>query len=273
LPTPCPRGTFNPVHGSAFFESCQPCRAGKWCNRTGIVDDTHLDCPAGFYCMRGTQDATPCPAGTYSPILGATSVKECLPCPAHYACASGSTLPLACQGGFYCPAGSGDMAVCEGGYYCPFNSSKSIPCPPGILFPWATPFLLLLNLFLIIIGFYCPVQSIFPIACDFGTVTMIYILDMIVKYGLGTYCPGTSSSPIPCPYGTLALKLPAGANYSTKRDACQSCPKGTYGDGVSCSVCPEGFVCLEGCASASPESVEADRGYPCPPVGRPYNFI
>lgn len=51
--------------GSAFP---QPCKAGFYCNQTGLHAPAGL-CAAGYYCSQGSSDpnATPCPAGHYCP--------------------------------------------------------------------------------------------------------------------------------------------------------------------------------------------------------------
>lgn len=61
-----------------------PCPNGKFMNRTGY--DYCFDCPAGYYCTNAqepllctkgyycpgntTADLSPCPRGTYNPVLG-----------------------------------------------------------------------------------------------------------------------------------------------------------------------------------------------------------
>ena len=38
----------------------------------------------------------------------------------------------------------------------------------------------------------------------------------------------------------------AGALRKSFADTCQICPPGTYGNGVTCTVCKPGVICLEG---------------------------
>ncbi|KDO27716.1 hypothetical protein SPRG_22196, partial [Saprolegnia parasitica CBS 223.65] len=210
----CPVGYYCP-----YAQLPQPCPKGT-------VNDTAFDCPAGSFCLRGAPDASPCPAGTYLPTTGGSSVSSCRVCPAGYECPLGSITPIVCEAGFYCPAGSGNMTICAPGFYCPFNSTAGVPCSAG---------------------YYCPMGAFNQTACTFGT-----------------YCPPRASSPVPCPFGSLSLLRPNGSLYSSRSEACQLCPKGTYGNGANCTTCPEGFVCLEGCTSPTPRNASMDNGYPCP---------
>ena len=60
---------------------------------------------------------TPCPAGTASAQVGATSPAVCLPCSA---------------GGYYGPAGCSAAPFgipCGAGNYCPAGSFAPLPCP------------------------------------------------------------------------------------------------------------------------------------------------
>ena len=43
-------------------------------------------CPLGSYCPEGTSTLNQCPLGTYNNALGATSLNDCLPCPAGKFC-------------------------------------------------------------------------------------------------------------------------------------------------------------------------------------------
>ncbi|EQC38608.1 hypothetical protein, variant [Saprolegnia diclina VS20] len=226
LPQPCPKGTFNPSTGASAVENCIPCQAGRYCNRTASINDTAFDCPAGSFCLRGAPDASPCPAGTYLPTTGGSSVASCRICPPGYECPLGSITPIVCEAGFYCPSGSGNMTICAPGYYCPFNSTAGVPCSAG---------------------YYCPMGAFNQTACTFGT-----------------YCPPRASSPIPCPFGSLSLLRPNGSLYRSLAEACQLCPKGTYGNGANCTMCPEGYVCSEGCTSPTPRNASIDNGYLCP---------
>jgi len=49
---------------------------------------TYIVCPAGYYCLAGTQDPTECPMGKFSNATGLTSDALC----------------SECIGGYYCPS-------------------------------------------------------------------------------------------------------------------------------------------------------------------------
>ncbi|KAF0707402.1 hypothetical protein AaE_013620, partial [Aphanomyces astaci] len=231
LPIPCPYGTYNPSLGAKSMESCVSCRAGKWCNRTGIIDDTTYDCPPGHYCTRGTPDAVECPAGTFLPTSGATKLTDCLTCPGGSSCMAASLAPLVCGAGTYCPRGAGAPTRCLGGYFCQYNSTIGLACPPG---------------------YYCPVGSSVPIQCQFGS-----------------YCPGYSTSPTPCPLGSLSIQKPVGGNYSSLREG-HYCVNGTYME-VPCPVGTfnqqMGGTSINSCQSCPANTYQYARGqatcFPC----------
>ena len=49
---------------------------------------TYIVCPAGYYCLAGSQDPTECPMGRFSNATGLTSDAQC----------------SECIGGYYCPS-------------------------------------------------------------------------------------------------------------------------------------------------------------------------
>ena len=69
VPEPCPIGTFLDVTGGTSLADCKTCPAGFVCHQTGTVQPTA--CPLGSYCPEGSSVSTPCPAGTFSLIVGA----------------------------------------------------------------------------------------------------------------------------------------------------------------------------------------------------------
>ena len=78
--------------------------------------------PKGMYSTQlasGQVAVYKCPAGKYGPTLGATSVSQCITCPAGFYCPIGTGNPLLyeCPQGNYCPAGSTVPTACSNGTY------------------------------------------------------------------------------------------------------------------------------------------------------------
>ncbi|ETO67181.1 hypothetical protein F444_15794 [Phytophthora nicotianae P1976] len=227
---PCPAGTFNGAEGKANREDCLPCDAGKLCSRTGILDLTDYDCPPGNYCLRGSFEPHPCPAGKYRAVSGAKSADDCSQCIGGSYCETGATQPTVCNATTHCPAGVGSPLLCPGGSYCPYNTTSPVTCPEG---------------------FFCSPAVESPSICT-----------------LGHYCPSGTTAQIPCPLGHLGRTTPLDGAYTSLYSSCEACPPGTFGIDVNrtrCDGCLEGFVCLGATNSSHPTSREVDRGYPCPP--------
>jgi hypothetical protein len=94
----CPNGTYSNHTGAAV---CYVCPEGFYCTNR----DNAEQCPAGYFCPEGTgADIQPCPAGTYSPVLGLIRQSQC----------------TQCDGGKYCqiPGLSEVSGNCSAGYYC-----------------------------------------------------------------------------------------------------------------------------------------------------------
>jgi sugar lactone lactonase YvrE len=75
-------------------------------------------CPAGFFCPHAT-NATPCPAGSFSAAIGATSVSTCVSCGAGKFSGSGAAVCSPCAAGSF-SASSGTTAA-----------SGCLSCPAG----------------------------------------------------------------------------------------------------------------------------------------------
>ena len=68
-----------------IFVSQGDCAARYWCingsqSATPIDGVTGDDCPAGYFCEEGTPDPTPCPIGTWSGSTGLGQQAECQAC-------------------------------------------------------------------------------------------------------------------------------------------------------------------------------------------------
>ena len=138
-PIPCSPGTFNYMIGQVRCSLCSIghycsgygrldpalCPHGMVCSRKGLVSP-NLRCPAGFYCLNGTQ--------TSDPFRNDTTLR-----------------PYPCSPGTYCSSGTGYNTVkegdflyaqpCSAGFYCEaasLSATGSGPCPPGFLCPKGT---------------------------------------------------------------------------------------------------------------------------------------
>ena len=130
---------------------------------------TYLDtiCPTGRYCPENTTDSEQyrCPAGSFNPSEGATSIIECISCTAGLYCqGEGNSQPTSnCRfvmtvcnerwldgcccmqavfysEGWYCSGGAvqpmptdiSQGGACDLGEYCPGGSDTPIPCDGGM---------------------------------------------------------------------------------------------------------------------------------------------
>ena len=193
----CPRGSFCPINATtaAQVASTFLCPAGLWCD-AGLVDEpdyTAHTCWPGSFCPQGTAYPQPCPAGTYSPFAGLSSVQGCLWCPAGSYCLANSTAPTAlCPTAHFCPNATGvptafpcpsktyrdtpgatsqaDCALCPSGAYCLAATTHPAACPPGS---------------------FCPTNSDAPTACAIGTysnVTGVKRVEDCEACTPGSYC-------------------------------------------------------------------------------------
>ena len=125
--------------GSGLSEPTEKCSAGYYCKGKAVSptpnDSTGAECPQGFYCPQGSIAPTPCPAGTYNPNSGQSTIDVCLICPAGYYCVGTgqSAYTGLCEAGYYCPEGSKSSKafICSKGYKCPTGSSTETSCDIG----------------------------------------------------------------------------------------------------------------------------------------------
>lgn len=168
-----------------------------------------------------------CPAGTFAPNFGSSSLSSCNICtPGYYCPNDGTIVPTVCVNGTFCILGSLRPTPCPPGFYCPAKTGNPISCPQG---------------------FYCPGQSEYMYKCPNGT-----------------YCPINSAFPISCPGGMFGSGISTNSNQSI---SCISCGRGQYsilesGPGV-CYDCTPGYVCLGNTSSSTPFNAVSDGGYMC----------
>ncbi|OWK00614.1 hypothetical protein Celaphus_00016675 [Cervus elaphus hippelaphus] len=102
----------------------------------------------GFYCPEGTELSwQPCPAGTYGPVPGLSSLQACRACDGGRFCprANATEAGGQCWEGFFCSRGSTRPNPEAGteGYYCdssagPVQDFSLHPCPEGYYCPPGT---------------------------------------------------------------------------------------------------------------------------------------
>lgn len=89
--------------------------------------------PVGSYCVAGTEDAVPCPAGTFGAAIRLKAESECTQCTAGYFCETPGLTAVEgpCGAGYYCETGSNtsQQYICPEGHYCPQGSATASRCP------------------------------------------------------------------------------------------------------------------------------------------------
>mmetsp|Transcript_6632 Transcript_6632/g.24821 ORF Transcript_6632/g.24821 Transcript_6632/m.24821 type:complete len:4721 (-) Transcript_6632:61-14223(-) len=257
----CPAGSYAPITGNENITECLLCTAGKFCSRSGLTapDGT---CEAGYYCLSGAVDSKgsagilggksglcpqgsycpsgvvapiPCPLGTFSSALNASSVDDCDLCSSGKYCpvVGLSEATLDCAPGYYCTAGAkiakpkdgttGDL--CPKGKYCPEGTSIPRNCPNGTY----SNVLGLETCYTCPTGFYCNESTIEPAPCPHTR-----------------YCPpGTGPDQPKCPPGTFNNQ------YKLKEESeCALCEGGKYCSDYGLEApngnCVEGYYCISG---------------------------
>lgn len=147
--------------GTLWSEStnanCADCPPGFSC-AVGTNDATQpkILCPRGYYCPLNTDPASipACPGGTYSYYIGLEADTECTDCPEGFACPQVSLRPIPCKRGYFCPRNSSadNANPCPAGTYSNkdnlSNASECTPCPKG---------------------YFCGSAAIKPTACAAGS--------------------------------------------------------------------------------------------------------
>eukprot|EP01022_Parablepharisma_sp_SALTPOND_P011564 TRINITY_DN1484_c0_g1_i1.p1 TRINITY_DN1484_c0_g1~~TRINITY_DN1484_c0_g1_i1.p1 ORF type:complete len:805 (+),score=10.50 TRINITY_DN1484_c0_g1_i1:2730-5144(+) len=239
--TKCEIGFYCPEPGISKADklSSYKCYAGMYCNEGGygLAVYPNLDdhgCNVGKYCPEGTTTEVPCPAGTYNPVYGRSSVTECLTTVPGYYTEEGASeyLSTPCLPGHFCLAGSptSTQYACPPGTYRKLNAGakpeECVTCPAG---------------------YYCLTATEDPLDCP-----------------QGFYCPLGTSKPEPCPEGTYSTSL----NLFDSR-SCSPCPAGKfcYQRNLTNPVnkCDPGFYCIQG--SKRPEPQDRITGNLCPKGG------
>ncbi|XP_026190433.1 cell death abnormality protein 1-like [Cyclospora cayetanensis] len=247
----CAIGTFAPLKG---MEQCIKCPAGYLCANAAADFDTQ-PCPVGHFCITGTSEKRPCPAGTAGLASNLSNSSLCLACPSGHYCpteaiASGDQVQE-CSKGKYCNPGTkgeDEQVICPVGYYCPKTSSTPIPCKGGKLCTMA--------------GLESPDEDCSEgLYCQPGTEE--YTPAEGEQCPGGAYCPIGSASPLLCPIGKVS---PTSGERS--EDSCVDCPAGSYcgfpGLTTYQGLCSSGYFCPEGSIVAEPQEHRCPVGHKCP---------
>jgi len=273
----CWAGWFCPNETTSFNGMMgYPCPASAVCEAgVGAAPLTNASrlCPVGHYCAGNNAVAVACPAGTYNPSVGISTLGGCLDCPEGHWCAGGEMTPSGnCSAGYYCTGRAStptqfacpvrtyrsalggtslsSCAWCPGGYicdtpglaipvlcpagqYCLPNSTHGIDCPKGT---------------------YGPAKGLQAAALCSGCLPGMYCASPGLVYPSGNctagfYCGKGADNPTafdqpavggPC---TLGGYCPTGSAKATP------CPVGRYGnaiglaDALQCTQCPAGSYC------------------------------
>ncbi|KAM4652057.1 LOW QUALITY PROTEIN: uncharacterized protein O3C94_014393 [Discoglossus pictus] len=288
----CPTGSFDPkicpvgqYQDRIGQSQCKICPVGKFCGPVMYTEEPvesavdiqqPRDCPAGYYCVPGTEYGYqhPCPRGTFSNKTGLVSIEGCVPCPGGWFCATpGLSSPSGhCLPGFYCvlkaqipnPEGDETGSWCPSGYYCPAESSSPFPCPMGTYQPYQG--MSSHNSCLpcpvgkfckgeglpevsgnCLSGFYCVSRAIVESPADGVTGA---------PCPKGHFCPSGAAAPIACMNGFF--------QDLERATSCKTCPAGSYcntsefGAIIIPQPCPAGHFCPKG--SESGEEHKCPRG-------------
>ncbi|POI29228.1 hypothetical protein CIB84_007024, partial [Bambusicola thoracicus] len=259
-------------------------------------------CPAGYFCLPGTNFSTehPCPKGTFGSRTGATSNSDCEPCPAGMYCsAPGLSKPSGfCYSGYHCAKGAisptpfkhrvefaGPLLgndICPAGHFCPNGTENPMPCPPGS-FSAVRGLQAEEQCQPCPAGRYCSRAGLFDLAqtslCNAGcggTVTLYVCLegssapcpsDGVYGYRCpsGFYCPAGTGLELPCEPGTFS-PMP-GASTCLPCPAGMACSHAATAEPLSCprGLCSAGYYCEGGATDAVPRGTPAfPLSGPCP---------
>lgn len=207
-------------------------------------------CPAGYYCPEDT--LVPCPAGTYSNTLGASTIDTCLTCDPGTYCPTASSAQIHCAPGTHQPnAGASQCLECPVASYCPYGAVNASACPAGTFSN--TPGLANAS--------QCQ-------ACAAGTYTAVPNNTECQVCPAGYYCTQGTFDPTLCPLGYVRLQVGGASlsdclvcpngSYCPSRTTVQSCTAGTYqpNEGVSTG-------CMQ--CDISTYSLDIGRSSQCPP--------
>ncbi|CAJ1373238.1 unnamed protein product [Effrenium voratum] len=293
-PIRCLPGTW--MNATGYFE-CETCPEGVYCPRYSMIEPEHCEtgyicwagtgydanlalCPAGKLCVKPAYGKTVSTSSSRFPFarrleeerrlrLSALPATEIMDCPAGYFCPPGSVAerdpftgelifvsPMTCTRlGIVCSEGSFnplsvDVVAGPGEYVAPDNSGV-LPCPVGMSCPGGPGFLL-------------------PQPCPPGQYQLSSGAPDCSTCTAGTICTGFGSAlPTLCPAGRVCA-------HPGREIPSYLCPAGSYCPpgvitlntlaGISDNgpvVCPPGYYCMAGTASAIVDPTSMDTAKQC----------
>lgn len=225
----CEANTFNPQAGGRTRRACQQCPLNAVTRAEASTGLEDCVCAPGYYRfdISGSVFCLPCPAGTYGPALGQTSVSNCSACPAFSTSrmASSSLADCTCNAGFVlsdrstASLGNGSApaycAACPADTYAPVqNTSACVACPANASSDANS------TRCSCFAGYYADGLAS-CIACPQGTYNAL---------------PGQTNA-------TACLACPEGSNTTglgAPSDQACLCEPGYYGDPAACTACAAG---------------------------------
>ncbi|XP_070399299.1 uncharacterized protein [Nothobranchius furzeri] len=259
-PKLCPVGSFLPEPGAFSPFHCRPCPPGKYCLSPGASEHSGL-CDAGFFCPGGAD--VPAPRASLSQFSCLLDILEFTFIKTDFSNYSGrnpsrikvAVVPLADSDHnvnnsaahlrsphYKCSTYRGD--ICPKGFFCPLGSAFPQACEAGF---YCNQTGLEAPAGSCAAGYYCPRGSSDPYINSCPT---------------GHYCPVGTPLPMPCPPGTIK-RSPGGSTVET----CQSCPPGHYcqkkGMAEPSGRCAEGYFCPNGQSSERPQQHVCSMGHYC----------
>lgn len=246
-------------HVTVFYEplemeSCiQPCRPGMF----QLVDLTTSEvqcvgCPLGYYCPGDCSQPLPCPIGTASSSILASSMTDaCAACPpGSYAHMEGLASCLICPAGASCASSTQLFEPCPVGTYADENQVACHRCPAGSYNNQTfqsqcmdCP-----------AGYHCPAGSTSPEPCAGGSYSNASRASVCSPCPAGYECSASDQSILrPCQRGTFSLEADTACHACPPGFKCpdigqppQPCPAGGYNsheNATECASCPRGSAC------------------------------
>lgn len=230
----------------------------------------HDTCPTGFYCTENNTLATPCPPGTYNPLLGQESIDSCLACPFNSYCPEGSNTTIDCPAGTWgSQPNSGqkeDCSPCPYGFYCPFKSIEL--CPNGT-YTHYTGNIQISDCMPCPSGHSCSLGEMKPCSQGYYTEDPGQSECLLCETGTYTYDYGWSEACPPCPPGYFC-EVPGEApevcpEHSTSAQGARDVSECYCVPGLTCdpsvNICPPKTTMKPGGSSIA--DCICDEGYDC----------